>query len=207
MKEPFQAAFSMKEPVTYTFVENDIEVSKEIVKLFESVPKGKFQAEIIRNKGHLTTENIQDYHNFQGLINHCANNAESVNRQLRDFILVISRPEDQQLIMDKTFKELKGIFSNFFHTCPAVREQEKYNTTKKRKVFTKTLEDYISDRNIYTHGCLLLRDADRVFILEIIEEKRTIQVEVSIIILQSFLEITELLRVFLSEVRRLVTTI
>ena len=53
-----------------------------------------------------------------------------------------------------TFNELKSILSCVIKTDNNFHEIEELNTAEKRKRFTKTLQDYITDRNGFTHGAL-----------------------------------------------------
>jgi hypothetical protein len=153
---PFQAAFEIAKIESYDLTENGIVFQKTIEAFYNSTPLTPYQAKI-PNVGPITVEIIERYHEFQELINHCINNAESINSNLRDFLLTIKgRKETKEEIMPMDFMSLRGIFSDFIHSYTEIKRVENFNSKPKRKKIATDFFNYISNRNIYTHGILKL---------------------------------------------------
>jgi len=182
-------------------VENDIEVQKSLEVVYNSTPINRFQAKI-PGVIPITDEIIADYHNFQSIINHCNNNAEVLNNRLRDFLLTIKeRKQTKEELMAMDFMGLRGIFSNFLNSYTAITKEENFNTKDKRKAITQTFFNYISDRNIYTHGALKLRRPDETFVIQFIANKKIkLYAELRADILKSNLAVSIWLMKILAEI-------
>jgi hypothetical protein len=192
---PFQAAFEIEKSVDYIITEDDVTFTKSILTVYNSIPVTPFQARI-PDIVPIDDGIFAKYHKFQGLINHCINNAEKLNTQLRDLLISIPsiKPPKEELIAME-FMALRNVFSDFFNSYKPLKEQNIYNTKVKRHNITATLYQYITDRNIYTHGILKLRCPDKVFVIQYLE-KRTEKVyaELTTEMLQSFLNVSQQLR-------------
>jgi len=197
---PFQTSFEISKKQSYTIAENGVEIKKHIETVYKSKPAGKYQAKV--DVPPLKDETIELYHSFQSLINHCNNNAEVLNNQLRDFVLTIKDlNQTKEEIMAKDFMSLRDILSDFLKTNTIIKAQDLFNTREKIKAITSTFHRYISDRNIYTHGILKLRFPEKVFVMQYIENKRiTVYAELSIEILKSNLSVSEELANILAQI-------
>ncbi|WP_139362312.1 hypothetical protein [Hymenobacter sp. CRA2] len=97
---------------------------------------------------------------LQRQINVCINNAENIKNRLlntNQFILRNSKKKEEINILD--LMKLKDNFCDFIKNNPTVRHIA--NKEKRRM-----LNQFILDRNIYTHGILKIRSSDNAFILE-----------------------------------------
>ncbi|MFI5159062.1 MAG: hypothetical protein ACHQF4_09365 [Sphingobacteriales bacterium] len=200
---PVQASFEITKKLTYTVIENGIEIQKPIEILYKSKPINQYEA--IVEAPEVTAENVDSYHKFQGLINHCNNNAETLNSQLRDFLLTVKElKQSHEEIMAMDFMGLRDVFSDFLKKYSDLKNEKLFDTNAKVKEITSTFHRYISDRNIYTHGGLKLRFPDEIFVIQYIENKRVIvRAELSNEILKSNLDVSNQLMKIITTVNNL----
>lgn len=197
---PFQAAFELARQYPYIIHEHGIAIIKPINIFYKSTPKGSHQAEI--NFKPLTKEVAETYLKFQSLTGHCISNAEDINNQLRDLLLSIKELDyPKEELLKKDFMALRDIFSEFLDEYTNIHAEINFNSKKNRKELTKLMFAFITDRNIYTHGILRIQMPKEIFVIDYIENKReTVRVEVSLQVLESFLQISSLLKVLLNEI-------
>jgi hypothetical protein len=197
----FQAAFEAAATTSYTFMEKDISVTKTMEVFYKSTPVGQYRASI-PNFATVTDQSIEAYHFFQNNINYCNNNAEMLNIQLRDLLLLIKTTEEAKTeIYGLDFMNLRNKFSKYLNEDKSIRELDKLNTNKKRKEATTTFYQYIIDRNIYTHGKLKLLLPDEKFYIDYVLEKREpARVEINKEMIQSFLDISIELKIILNDI-------
>ena len=197
---PFQAAFEITKQEIYTIQEHGIQIKKPINTFFKSTPISKYQA-AIPNITPLSKEVAEAYLNFQSIISHCIINGESINTQLRDLLILfkeLNYKKEEILKMD--FMKLRDVFSEFIDKHHSLHNEPNLNTKKQRKDLTKLMFQFITDRNIYTHGTLRIQRPKEAFVIDYIENKKDkIRVNVTLEILDSYLSISELLRQFLSQ--------
>lgn len=198
---PFQGAFEITIQYTYTIVEHGIQIIKPINAFYKSTPKGSYQAEI-KNVTPLSEDLAETYLKFQSIIGHCITNGEDINNQLRDLILYIkeiNRTNEEILKMD--FMALRDLFSEFLDNCKFIHDESNFNSKNQRKVITRLMFAFITDRNIYTHGVLRIRRPEEIFVIDYIANKKEkARVEVNIQTLESFLTISNLLKSLLNEI-------
>lgn len=198
---PFQGAFEVKRQHVYAFQEHGLEIKKPIDTFYKSIPKGQYQA-VIPKILPLTNEVAETYLKFQSIIAHCITNGESINNQLRDLLLSIKElKHSNEEIMKMDFMALRGVFSDLLHSYTAIKNEPNFNTKEQRKGLTKMMHQFITDRNIYTHGVLLIQMPEEIFVIDYVEEKKAKErCKVTIDILESFLKISDLLRNLLQQV-------
>ncbi|MBK7375601.1 MAG: hypothetical protein KA409_03000 [Ferruginibacter sp.] len=198
---PFQGSFEARVQHIHTFQEHGLEIKKPIETFFKSIPKGQYQAEI-PSLLPLTKEVAETYLKFQSIITHCITNGEAINNQLRELLLTFKElKHSKEEIMQMDFMGLRGVFSDFLHHYTAIKKEPNFSTKEQRKGLTKMMHQFISDRNIYTHGTLLIQRPEEIFVIDYIEEKKTKQrCEITLAILQSFLQASILIRNLLLEV-------
>jgi hypothetical protein len=198
---PFQGAFEVRIQHIYAFQEHGLEIKKPIETFYKSKPKGQYQAEIPEVLP-VTKEVAETYLKFQSIISHCITNGESINNQLRDLLLSIKElKQSSEEIMEMDFMRLRGVFSDFLHGYTAIKKEPNFNTKDHRKGLTKFMHQFITDRNIYTHGVLLIQRPEDIFVIDYIEEKKSkVRCEVTLEILESYLKISDLIRSLLLEV-------
>jgi hypothetical protein len=199
----FQGAFEVRIPHIHTFIEHGVEIKKPIEILYQSTPKGQYQAEIA-NVQSVSAEVAEMYLKFQSIIAHCITNAEAINNQLRDLLLSIDTLQaKKEEIIRMDFMGLRGVFSNFLHGFAAIKREPNFDIKVKRDNLTKTMYRFILDRNVYTHGTLLLQRPEEIFVIAYIEEKKTKEsCKVTLEILQSFLNASTFIASRLAEVRK-----
>lgn len=200
---PFQAAFEITKMENYMVTENDIEVSKTIETVYNSVPITPFKA-AIPAVVPMTDEILAAYHSFQSLMNHANNIAETLNNRLRDFLMTVKEIKvSKEDLMAMDFMTLRGVFSDFLNGYTAIKQEANFDTKEKRKNITSTFFKYIEDRNIYTHGTLKLRRPDETFVIQfILHRKHKLYAEVSADILKSNLAVGKWLLGIISEINR-----
>jgi hypothetical protein len=198
---PFQGAFEVRIQHMYTFQEHGIEIKKPIETFFKSIPKGQYQAEIPEVLP-VTKEISETYLKFQSIITHCITNGEAINNQLRELLLNINElKQTKEEIMRLDFMALRGVFSDFLHSFTAIKREPNFNTKEQRKGLTTMMHKFITDRNIYTHGTLLIQRPEEIFVIDYIEEKKDkVRCEITLNVLESFLKISALLRDLLLQV-------
>jgi len=198
---PFQGAFEIAIQYQYTLLEHGIEIKKPINTFYKSTPKGTHQAEI-KGVTPLTKDIAETYLKFQSIISHCVTNGEGINNQLRDLLLAIKElNRTKEEIMKMDFMALRGVFSDFLDKYTDIHDEPNFNSKNQRKDMTKLMFSFITDRNIYTHGVLRIQRPEEVFVMDYIENKKEkARVEVTLQILESFLQISDLLKSLLNEI-------
>jgi len=200
---PFQVALEVTKKLNYMIRESGVAIKKPMEVLYQSKAINKFQAVV--KAPIVTSTNIEFYHKFQGLINHCNNNAETLNNQLRDFLLTVKElKQTQEEIMAIDFMGLRNIFSDFLKKYSEIKKIDELNTTEKIKNVTSTFYRYIQDRNIYIHGVLKLRFPKEKFVIQYVENKKIkVYAELSVEILKSNLDVSNQLMKIITEVNNL----
>lgn len=198
---PFQGAFEIAIPYQYPILEHAIEIKKPINTFYKSTPKGTHQAEI-KGVKPLTKDIAETYLKFQSIIGHCITNGEDINNQLRDLLLSIKELSfSNEEILKKDFMALRDVFSDFLDRYTEIHSELNFNSKEQRKGMTKLMFAFISDRNIYTHGVLRIQRPEELFVIDYIENKKEkARVEVTIQVLESFLQISDLLKSLLNEI-------
>lgn len=198
---PFQGAFEVAIQYQYTLVEHGIEIKKPINTFYKSTPIGKYQAEI-KGVTPLTKEVAETYLKFQSIIGHCITNGEDINNQLRDLLLSIKElNHSNEDILKMDFMGLRDVFSDFLDKYIDIQSELNFNSKKQRKGLTKIMFSFITDRNIYTHGVLRIQRPEEVFVVDYIENKKEkARVEVTLQVLDSFLQISDLIKNLLNEI-------
>lgn len=114
---------------------------------------------------------------FQLKINFCVNSGEFVHRQLRRLIEKIASPAkngmieiDHKIELDKPidkidFMGLKDQFSIFLKKAKKLQQNQRFDTSSKRKSITTPFDQFIKMRNLFTHGRLALVLPEEVFVL------------------------------------------
>jgi len=150
---PFQAAFEANLQDVYVLKEHGLEVKKPINTFYKSIPMGSHQAhfpKIIQ----LTEEVAEAYLKFQSIIGHCITNSEAINNQLRDLLLSIRElNHSKEEIMKMDFMKLRDVFSDFLKSYTAIQNEPNFSKDQ-IKALTRIMNQFITDRNIYTH-CVL----------------------------------------------------
>jgi hypothetical protein len=104
-----------------------------------------------------SAEKLQVYSAMQSLSKSCVDNAEDIKSRLLE-ILTHSRHRknnvEKEELMRTPFKKLKNLFMNDVLTTKIYKEFTTLNSTAKLKPFWKIFDDFIEDRNKYTHGHL-----------------------------------------------------
>jgi len=196
---PFQGAVEVSIQHQHKFLEHGIEINKPINTFYKSTPKGSHQAEV--KTLPLTNEVAETYLKFQSIIGHCITNGEDINNQLRDLLLSIHVPYSKEEIIQMDFMSLRGVFSSFLDRYTEIHTESNFNSRKQRSGMTKLMFAFITDRNIYTHGILRIQRPEEVFVIDYIEHKKLkVRAEVTLQILESFLQISTLLKNLLNEV-------
>ncbi|MFT3844519.1 MAG: hypothetical protein QM725_05670 [Lacibacter sp.] len=115
-------------------------------------------------------EKMDDYLSMQTLIRICAENGEAVNRRLLKINqnLIGAPLSDWSKIMKMDFMSLKDNFIEYIKKDQLIKTVDEYSSNAKMKPFRKNLDEFIIDRNIYTHGHLHLLDPDYSFVIEYI---------------------------------------
>jgi hypothetical protein len=196
---PFQGAFEIDIPYHYNLVEHDIEIKKSINTFYKSTPQSSHQAQI--KTLPLTNDVAERYLKFQSIIGHCVINGEGINNQLRELLLSIHVPYTKEEILQMDFMRLRDVFSSFLKRYTEIHNELNFNSEKQRSSMTKLMFTFITDRNIYTHGLLRIQRPEETFVIDYIENKKVkVRVEVTLQVLESFLQISSLLKSLLNEI-------
>lgn len=125
----------------------------------------------IENPGMVTVtpnppsnEVITQYIRFQSLLNTCINNAESIKQNLHIVVAHIffkaGKKSDEVKLYD--LMKLKDSFVDYLKSKAETRDMA-------NKAFRRAFNQFVIDRNIYTHGKLSYRPSDRAFILSYLD--------------------------------------
>ena len=121
------------------------------------------------------TEQIMGYIGIQGLIKICTDNAEDIKDKFLHINLQIplSDKEGQSKlnIITLDFMKLKDRFMEFLKKDQFIKTIEEYSSNQKMKAFRKTLDTFVLDRDIYTHGQLHFLRPNFDFVIEYINGK------------------------------------
>ncbi|QNE41991.1 hypothetical protein F1C16_20410 (plasmid) [Hymenobacter sp. NBH84] len=115
-------------------------------------------------------EKIEKYVLFQELINTCINNAEDIKNKLHTAVGYILHKSSgsNKLVGSYDFMKLKDIF---------VEHLKKDNATRHlaNKTLRRNFNQFILDRNIYTHGKLNIRYNDKQFVITYLDNHTKIE--------------------------------
>lgn len=129
------------------------------------------------------------YFALQSLIKICTDNAEDVNHRLLNINLQIPLTNKEISssvnILRLSFMKLKDRFIEFIKKDELIKQEEKYSSNQKMKLFRTNLNTFILDRDIYTHGQLHLLRPSSEFVIEYIDfsqnQKKYVTIEETIL--------------------------
>ena len=114
----------------------------------------------------VTEEEINSFHELQGLIGICATNAEVINRRLLSLLNGIQNKQHKnEDLSGLDFMQLRDRLSTILKVEKKINEIGELSTAGRMKAFTKSFYRYITDRNIYTHGELSLNIVGGEFVI------------------------------------------
>ena len=97
--------------------------------------------------------------------------------------------------------ELKNAFSSYLDRYTEIHKELNFNSQKQRNGMTQLMSRFIIDRNIYTHGVLRIQRPKELFVIDYIENRKVkVRAEITLQILESFLQISHLLKGLLNEI-------
>lgn len=188
----------------YSINDNGLTINKLAHVLYLGKPSDDGWSYVTTPAKDLSLQELEYYNRFEILINHAANAGEAVNVTLRNLLCRIVDNDDVCRRLSKlSFARQKGALSDFFHSFTPMKNQENYNTKSKRSRVTKTLSDFIEDRNIYTHGQLLLLKPSNDYIIRYLDMSngKNVEAVVDEKVVQSYLDVSNELILFLNEIR------
>lgn len=107
------------------------------------------------------------YFGTQNHVNNCVNNAETVNLKLKNVLeKLILDPDVKNELVILDFIKRRDLLSDFLKSWSPLKLIQQFDTNKKLKNITKGFHDFITDRNIYTHGALHLLLPEKVILIE-----------------------------------------
>ena len=141
---------------------------------------------------------INEYEAFKTRIGRCVSNAEILKDQVLqiNLLLFTKYSDDNKRINMLDFMKLKDNFCDFLKKHP----QYKHLANKQLR---RDFNQFIIDRNIYTHGQLKIRQRDNQFIIDYIDNHSKIKTyaivteEILSSYQQTYLELKNLTRVFI----------
>lgn len=203
-------AFRATQSVNYDFVEpvSNVKMSKKMHVI--SFGEGDINSEkgaVVKVENILPEQlEIRQYYILQTHINHCVNNGEAINRKLRELMQSVYAKNTQTRsdILKMDFMKLRDVFSEFLKAFKPLRGIEEYNSNQKIKKITKVMNQFIIDRNIYTHGQLALYRPGGTFLIEYLNGQRPEFSEVNLQILDSYNKVYKELEAFLDLIQSLI---
>lgn len=115
-------------------------------------------------------ESITKYFGMLHLMKICADNAEHIKDRFLEFNLKLSLPDLTKNQIEKLdFIKLKDRLMEFVKKDSHIKTVDKYGSNMKMKPFRKDLEQYIKDRNVYTHGQLCLKYPEKEYVVSYID--------------------------------------
>ena len=152
-----------------------------ITKLFTAPEVSKLQVQL----APATQVSAHEFLKIQRLVNVCVNNAEEIKRKLHEAVRIIYRhkPELAKASVTYDFMKLKDIFTDYVKKDTKTRHLA-------NKEFRKAFNQFVIDRNTYTHGKLMIRHEDNAFIIMYIDNSTKISsyAVLNFNIIQSYLD-------------------
>lgn len=152
----------------YLINQNGLEIQKTVAILFEHIDINNPV-----NLNNLREDDLNKYLRIQNLIQGCNQVGEEVNNQLRDLLLRLKpvlKKELDDIVISSDFMKLRGYFSTLIKKNDPIKKIQQLNISVKRDIITKTLCDFILDRNKYIHGVLIISKPDNKYLLEYIDK-------------------------------------
>lgn len=119
-----------------------------------------------------SSEKIIEFGAMQSLMKSCVDNAEDVKNTLHDMYLSRHRPSNEKErveMMKIDLMALRKWFLDDILDSKIYQEFSKYDSTAKFKLFSKPFHQFVTDRNIYTHGKICIESPDFEYIIEYID--------------------------------------
>jgi hypothetical protein len=165
--------FDYADPIT------KIKMNRKASSLFISAEELKaihgYEITITVDTNNPTTEQELNFIGMQGLIKICTDNAEDIKNNFLNINLRIPLNEkekhDNINILSLDFMKLKDRFMEFLKKDHFIKTVEEYSTNQKMKPFRKTLDRFVLDRDIYTHGQLHFLRPNFDYAIEFIDTK------------------------------------
>lgn len=150
-------------------------------------------------KPDASTDTLQKIYRYTNLKFQCVGCAEILNESLRGFLIRYSNFRGLRNLSEiyrLDFSGLRDMLSPIikkdkdFHTIPF------FDTAEKRSMYTKVFADFISDRNLFTHGILYyFSDEDKFYLNYVVKIKHKDDwAHLTDEMLQSFFWVSEQLR-------------
>lgn len=142
---------------------------------------------------------------MQEAINNCKELAERILGSLRAFLCNYYGKQDRiKELMQMEFMELRNELSdNIIVKDHSVQKIERLKSKVERKFFTRTFFNFITDRNVYTHGHLHVRWPEKEFIIQYIENKKDyVYCEINKEFIQSYINCYKYLKLTLEELSK-----
>lgn len=177
--------FSISFP--YQFTMDSLKIRKVVHRFYivEKVQKG--QEGIIYIPDGPTVNQLTGFGRFQHLVHHCANSAESILNELRDFLMSVTELAiNKETLMEMSFIDLRRLLSDLLKKSGLFNSVDGFKTKAEICEFTSLFYDFIIDRNIYTHGVLMIRLPDNSYVIKYIHDHKYMHADITHEILQSY---------------------
>jgi len=104
-----------------------------------------------------TDDQLQNFGGMQALIKSCVDNAEDIKDRIHQIIQNRVRPKTEEERVEQMKMDLMAIkkwFMDEIRISKIHKDFSVFNSGPKLKIFSKAFNDFILDRNKYTHGQL-----------------------------------------------------
>lgn len=130
----------------------------------------------------------ENYNKVRHFLNICANTGEAVDDSLLQ-LLEKMIPERKVEFAKMDFMKRRDEFSVLFNKSEVIKKLPEFDSKSKRKVITTTFTQFITLRNYYTHGKLILKYNSGQYYIQVIDKPTGIKTtyEINRDILTSFL--------------------
>lgn len=175
--------FKFKDPI------HNVEFVKSVTTISLSQPG-------IQNVNFPNSPNDEQKNTFAGmqaLIKSCVDNAEDIKNSVHSIIIrsiIPKTEEERQSIMKMDFMTVKKWFMDDIRKRKIYQHFSEFNSTKKLKVFSQNFNNFILDRNKYTHAQLCFVSPNYDYAIDYIEtpEQQNTYAKIDIEILKSYNE-------------------
>lgn len=154
------------DPITGNKVINNI----SIVDISEELKINQYAYASIKTLGpeSVTYELVKQFEEIQNHLGRCVRTAELLNHELRQINhkLFALTEHERMDINTLDFMQLRDKLFDFLKKNNLLKDIEKYNSNQKIKPISKLFNQFILDRNIYTHGVLRMRFKEKDFVVE-----------------------------------------
>lgn len=200
LTRPISIVLSVKSNFTFKDPIHNVEMVKSVTTI--SLSQSGVQNMNFPNSP--SDEDKKTFAGLQALIKSCVDNAEDVKNSIHNIIIRTQNSKDEEerkTIMKMDFMAIKQWFMDDIRKRKIYKKFSEYDSTKKLKDFSRNFNNFIIDRNKYTHAQLCFISPNYDYAIDYIEtpEQQNVYANINIEILKSYNEFYTKIQKVISE--------